>query len=208
MWSLVFLSQPPGPDVSQRLPGDRYVVVLHAVHAQSDDRILLLCAAQRRHRNRHLGRGGDDAADVGGHGATQFARRRRTLSGIVETARAGHAPADRTDLAVVGSSAAATRLPATCHGGSQMNFGRSHFIRISELRHIRRPRLPVGILVLGAVHDDRRASSPEFIDHAAFDSDSGLAAEHDLQPDVRSCQGLAVGDPPIARHRPHRLVDG
>ena len=46
MWSLVFLSSPPSADIAARLPGSEYRVVLHAVHAQPDHRLLLLCAAR------------------------------------------------------------------------------------------------------------------------------------------------------------------
>ena len=75
MWSVVFLASPPSADIAARLPGDEYVSVLPAVHAEPDHRLLLLRAARPGDRARHHGRAGDDADHVGRHGAAQ---RRRT----------------------------------------------------------------------------------------------------------------------------------
>ena len=79
MWSLVFLSQPPSGDLAARLPARRACLGLHAVHAQPDHRLLLLCAAQGSDRARHHGRERDDAAHVGRHGAA--GRRRAEEAG-------------------------------------------------------------------------------------------------------------------------------
>ena len=48
MWSLVFLSQPPSAEIAARLPERRARLVLPAVHAEPDHRLLLLRAAQAR----------------------------------------------------------------------------------------------------------------------------------------------------------------
>ncbi len=69
MWSLVFLSQPREPGHRVAVARDRAHRRLHAVHAQSDHRVLLLRAAALCHRPRHIGRAGDDAGDVGWHRA-------------------------------------------------------------------------------------------------------------------------------------------
>jgi Uncharacterized conserved protein len=44
---------------------------LHALHAQPDHGVFLLCPAQGPDRDRYHGRERDDAADVGGHGAAK-----------------------------------------------------------------------------------------------------------------------------------------
>ena len=53
MWSLVFLSTPPGADLYRAAPERRRVRLgVHAVHAEPDHRLLLLRAAPRRDRAR------------------------------------------------------------------------------------------------------------------------------------------------------------
>ena len=74
MWSVVFIASPPSADMAARLPGERLRVVLPAVHAEPDHRILLLRAARQGDRARHHGRAGDDADHVGRHGAAQRRR--------------------------------------------------------------------------------------------------------------------------------------
>ena len=89
-----------GVSVAAGEPGDRGEASrhrarrgLHAVHAQPDHRLLLLRAAPRPHRARHLGRGGDDAPDVGRHGAARRQRSAEAARALAETARAAQASA-------------------------------------------------------------------------------------------------------------------
>ncbi len=91
MWSLVFLSQPGQRGHRRAAAGHRTRRRVHALHAQPDHRILLLRAAPRRHRPRYHRRSGDDAVDVGRHGA---ARRRRPAE---EARRLGRDRARRAD---------------------------------------------------------------------------------------------------------------
>ena len=68
MWSLVFLSHAAGRRVRPRAAErGRIRLGVHAVHAQPDHRLLLLCAAPRRDRARHFGRGCRQAADERRH---------------------------------------------------------------------------------------------------------------------------------------------
>ena len=67
MWSLVFLTQPPSPQISAHLPAKRACVGVPALHAEPYDRILLLRAAARCGRSRHHGRAGHDAPDLRRH---------------------------------------------------------------------------------------------------------------------------------------------
>ena len=69
MWSLVFLSQPPSARSGEETAARRARLGLHAVHAQPDDRLLLLRQAQGPDRARHDGRKRDDAVDLRRHGA-------------------------------------------------------------------------------------------------------------------------------------------
>ena len=71
MWSVVFISQPASGDVADKLPEFRPHLGFSALHAQSDDGLLLLPAAARRDRARHHGRSRHDAGDVGRDGAAE-----------------------------------------------------------------------------------------------------------------------------------------
>ncbi len=80
MWSLVFLSQPPSPEVVEPAAGRRRPDLgIPAVHAQPDHRVLLLRAAQEYHRARYSGRGGGDADHVGGDDPARRGHHVRTL---------------------------------------------------------------------------------------------------------------------------------
>ena len=57
-----------------------------AVHAEPDDRLFLLSAAQGHHRTRHQGRGGDDAADLGRHDPARQDQQSK-FAALAQTAR-------------------------------------------------------------------------------------------------------------------------
>ena len=88
MWSLVFLSTPPGADITvAAAERGRIRLGLHAVHAEPDHRLLLLRAQARHHRARYLGRGLGEAADERRHDPA--GRRRRPAEEARRARRAG-----------------------------------------------------------------------------------------------------------------------
>ena len=96
MWSLVFSRRRRAPTLP-RVCRNGSRLGVHAVHAESDDRIFLLRAAARRHRPRHLGRERHDTLDVGGY--RPAGRKRIEALGARRHGAFGERGADRDDCA-------------------------------------------------------------------------------------------------------------
>ena len=129
MWSLVFLTQSPTAEIADRLPDTELRLRLHAVHAEPDDRLFLLCAQARRDRARHQRRTGDDGDHVGRHcpagqrsaGKDGGARRdcpRRAIG--AQNCR----PADRADTGRI--------APRNTRMNTPSNLGRPHVVLVNR----------------------------------------------------------------------------
>ena len=102
MWSLVFLSQPRERRHRGAPARDRARRGLHAVHAQPDHRLLLLCAAPRRHRSRHLGRAAMTLLMSAGMVQPGGSDPQKKLAALAETARVRTAHAASAAAAAAG----------------------------------------------------------------------------------------------------------
>ena len=106
MWSLVFLSQPPGADIATRLPEAEHISAFMPCTPNPTTGFFFYRAAPRRDRSRHHGRDRDDAADVGRHGA---GRRGRSA----EKARRARRNRPRARLATAPQRRAGEVIPGT-----------------------------------------------------------------------------------------------
>ena len=193
MWSLVFLSQPPGSEVAAKLPQGEHVSVFLPCTPNPTTGFFFFVKRSELHRARHLGRERHDAADLGRHGAAGRRRAEEARRDGRQCARgAGAAQEGRRWSSPSRRRGLAARLRRARTGGQTMGFVEAIRSGFQQLRQFLRPRAALGILVLDAVRRSWSASSPIFIDVRLSSHEPALRRSARSGPSALFLPGIAV----------------